>query len=83
MQDHKSQPLTDFIEYPPEEMLERANEFLQTSQRRHSIRSFSNRQVPKEIIETCTSITANSRWRSNVIIKIVANRPKPTMPYKI
>ena len=53
MQDHKSQPLTDFIEYPPEEMLERANEFLQTSQRRHSIRSFSNRQVPKEIIETC------------------------------
>ena len=47
MQDHKSQSLTDFIEYPPEEMLARANEFLQTSQRRHSIRSFSNRQVPK------------------------------------
>ena len=53
MQDHKSQPLTDFIEYPSEAMLSRAKEFLQTSQRRHSIRSFSNRQVPKEIIEIC------------------------------
>ncbi len=53
MQNHKSQPLADFIEYPQEEMLTRANEFLQTSQRRHSIRSFSNRPVPKEIIETC------------------------------
>ena len=33
MQNHKSQPLADFIEYPQEEMLTRANEFLQTSQR--------------------------------------------------
>ena len=53
MQQHDNQPLTDFNEYPEEVMLSRAKEFLQTSQRRHSIRSFSNRQVPKEIIETC------------------------------
>jgi len=53
MQDHQSQPLNDFIEYPHEEMLNRANEFLQTSQRRHSIRSFSDRPVPKNIIEAC------------------------------
>jgi hypothetical protein len=51
MQKHQSQPLNDFIKYSQEEMRIRANEFLQTSQRRHSIRSFSNRPVPKEIIE--------------------------------
>ena len=33
MQNHKSQPLADFIEHPQEEMLTRANEFLPTSQR--------------------------------------------------
>jgi len=60
MQNHKSQPLADFIEYPQEEMLTRANEFLQTSQRRHSIRSFSNRQVTKEIIETCNTSSGYS-----------------------
>lgn len=53
MQKHQSQPLNDFIEYPHDEMLKRANEFLQTSQRRHSIRSFSERPVPKNIIEAC------------------------------
>lgn len=53
MQKHQSQPLNDFIEYPHDEMLKRANEFLQTSQRRHSIRSFSDRPVPKNIIEAC------------------------------
>ena len=53
MQQHDNQPLTDFNEYPEEIMLERAKEFLTTSQRRHSIRSFSDRPVPKEIIETC------------------------------
>ena len=53
MQEHKNQPLNDFIEYPHDEMLKRAEEFLAVSQRRHSIRSFSDRPVPKEIIETC------------------------------
>ncbi len=53
MQEHKNQPLNDFIEYPHDEMLKRAEEFLAVSQRRHSIRSFSDRPVPREIIETC------------------------------
>ncbi|HAU05340.1 MAG TPA: nitroreductase family protein, partial [Pseudoalteromonas shioyasakiensis] len=38
MQEHKNQPLNDFIEYPHDEMLKRAEEFLAVSQRRHSIR---------------------------------------------
>ncbi|ABZ75389.1 nitroreductase [Shewanella halifaxensis HAW-EB4] len=47
------QPLNDFIEYPQVEMLERADANYKQVQRRHSIRKFSNRDVPKEIIEKC------------------------------
>ena len=53
MQDHAHRPLTDFIEYPQDEMLSRAESFLDNCKRRHSIRSFSDRPVPKEIIEAC------------------------------
>ena len=53
MKDHQNVPLTDYIEYPVNEMQTRANDFLANSQRRHSIRSFSDRPVPKEVIEAC------------------------------
>ncbi len=53
MQQHDSSPLNDFIEYPQHEMLARSAEFLDHMKRRHSIRSFSDRAVPKEIIENC------------------------------
>lgn len=53
MQPHDSSPLTDYIEYPVEEMLKRSEDFYQDIKRRHSIRSFSDRPVPKEIIENC------------------------------
>ena len=53
MQDHANRPLSDFIEYPQDEMLSRAESFLDNCKRRHSIRSFSDRPVPKEIIEAC------------------------------
>ncbi|MGS0676399.1 nitroreductase family protein [Shewanella sp. 125m-1] len=46
-------PLNDFIEYPQTEMLERATQNYKEVQRRHSIRKFSDRAVPKEIIEKC------------------------------
>ncbi|WP_153916720.1 nitroreductase family protein [Shewanella sp. TC10] len=46
-------PLTDFIEYPQAEMLERAKQNYQDVKRRHSIRKFSDRAVPQEIIEQC------------------------------
>ena len=53
MRDHDADPLTDYIEYPPAEMLARSEAFYQNIKRRHSIRQFSDRQVPKEIIENC------------------------------
>lgn len=53
MKEHDSSPLTDFIEYPHEEMLLKSEEFYTHIKRRHSIRKFSDRSVPKEIIENC------------------------------
>ena len=46
-------PLTDFIEYPPEQMLARAKQHLADLRRRHSIRKFSARPVAQELIEQC------------------------------
>ncbi|MBQ4839963.1 MULTISPECIES: nitroreductase family protein [Pseudoalteromonas] len=53
MKAHDNIPLTDFVEYPPQEMQQRADDNFELMQRRHTIRSFSDRPVPKEIIETC------------------------------
>jgi iodotyrosine deiodinase len=53
MQPHDHSPLDDFIEYPENEMMSRSADFLQTMQRRHSIRHFSDRPVDKKIIENC------------------------------
>ncbi|WP_394130561.1 nitroreductase family protein [Shewanella maritima] len=46
-------PLTDFIEYPQQEMLQRAQDNYEQVKRRHSIRKFSDKPVPREIIEQC------------------------------
>lgn len=53
MKDHECSPLSDYIEYPPAEMLERSELFYQEIKRRHSIRSFSDKPVDKAIIENC------------------------------
>ena len=53
MQQHDCSPLTDYIEYPESQMIERSQDFLDSMKRRHSIRSFSDRPVPQEIIENC------------------------------
>lgn len=42
----------DFTELPPEEMKRRAAAFLETMRARRTIRDFSDRDVPREIIET-------------------------------
>jgi nitroreductase len=53
MKEHNSTPLNDYVEYPPEEMLTRSERFYLDIKRRHSIRQFSDRAVPKAIIENC------------------------------
>jgi iodotyrosine deiodinase len=46
-------PLSSFHEFPLDEMLARATEFRAEMQRRRSIRAFSTRPVPVEIIREC------------------------------
>ncbi len=53
MKDFESVPLTDFIEYPLDEMRARAVSFFEEMRRRHTVRQFSDRAVPRDIIETC------------------------------
>ena len=53
------QPLSSYIEYPVEEMKQRAREFRQHIQRRRTVRHFSDRPVSREVIEECL-LTAGS-----------------------
>lgn len=53
MRSHKSERLSDFVEYPEQEMLTRSESFYQEIKRRHTIREFSDRPVDKQIIENC------------------------------
>ncbi len=46
-------PLTTYREYPVEEMKRRASAFREEMQRRRTVRYFSDRPVPREIIDDC------------------------------
>ena len=52
MSDYPTIPLNNHREYPVEEMRERAQEFYANIDRRRSVREFSDRAVPRDIIET-------------------------------
>ena len=47
------QLLSSYIEYPTEEMKERAAFFYREMQRRRTVRQFSDRPIPRAIIEDC------------------------------
>jgi len=53
MQKAVFQPLSSYIEYPIEEMNHRATDFRKEMQRRRTVRHFSDRYVPREVIEEC------------------------------
>lgn len=53
------QPLNSYIEYPVTEMKGRAIAFRKDMQRRRTVRHFSDRPIPREIIEECL-ITAGT-----------------------
>ena len=52
-------PLPDYIEYTVEEMLARSQLFCDELKRRRTIRDFSDRKIPKQVIDNCIS-AANS-----------------------
>ena len=47
------QPYRDYVEYPPEQMQQRAEQFYQQVRRRRSVRSFSSRPIPAGVLESC------------------------------
>ncbi|WP_262690277.1 nitroreductase family protein [Kordiimonas aestuarii] len=53
MKPHDNIPLPDYREYSEAEMHKRAADFLADIRRRHTVREFSDRPVPREIIEDC------------------------------
>ena len=53
MKKYQFLPHSDYIEYPVEEMKDRAKSFYADLKRRRTVRDFSTRSVPREVIENC------------------------------
>ena len=52
MTDYPSIPLEQYREYPIEEMRQRVRKFYENLDRRRTVRDFSDRPVPRDVIET-------------------------------
>ena len=52
MTDYPTIPLDEYREYPIEEMRQRLQDFYADMQRRRTVREFSDRPVPRDIVET-------------------------------
>jgi iodotyrosine deiodinase len=57
---------TDYYEYPQEEMKKRSAEFYAEMKRRRTVRQFSDRPVPREIIEDCLHSAATAPSGANM-----------------
>ncbi len=71
-------PLEGYIEYPPEEMLSRAKFFYESMKRRRTVRDFSDKPVPRELIEqlVLTAGTAPSGANMQPWHFVVVSDPK-------
>ena len=58
-------PYSGYKSYPIEEMQKRSKEFFTDIQRRRTIRDFSNKPVPKDIIENCLSAAGTAPSGAN------------------
>jgi len=56
----------DYYEYPQEEMKKRSAEFYAEMKRRRTVRQFSNRPVPRKIIEDCLRTAATAPSGANI-----------------
>lgn len=59
------EPLSGYREYPPREMRERAMAFLEELRRRRTVRHFSSRAVPREVIEDAVRAAATAPSGAN------------------
>jgi nitroreductase len=60
------QPLSSYIEYPIEEMKQRAISFREEMQRRRTVRQFSDRPVQREVIEECLLVAGSAPSGANL-----------------
>lgn len=58
-------PLTEYREYPVDEMLQRARDLAQDLKRRRTVRDFSDRPVPREVIEACLEAAGSAPSGAN------------------
>ncbi|MFN7946012.1 MAG: nitroreductase family protein [Blastocatellia bacterium] len=59
-------PLTSYREFSPEEMRQRAAVFREHMLRRRTVRYFSDRPVPREIIEDCLTVAGSAPSGANL-----------------
>jgi len=64
--DYRSVPLPDYREYPETEMVERSAIFLSDMKRRRTIRQFSSRSVPREVIENAIMAAGTAPCGANM-----------------
>jgi len=64
--DYPTTPLKDYREYPIEEMRKRLNEFYATVNRRRTVRDFSDRPVPQDVIETALKAAGTAPSGANL-----------------
>ena len=63
---HPFVPLASWREYPVDEMRRRAGDFLKTMQGRRTVREFSPRPVPRDIIETALAAAGTAPSGANL-----------------
>ncbi|NNL54737.1 MAG: nitroreductase family protein [Woeseia sp.] len=66
MSEAKFIELENWREYPPEEMRARLEEFYEDLRRRRTVRDFSSRAVPRELIETALKIAGTAPSGANL-----------------
>ena len=59
-------PLPDYHEYPQEEMIQRSADFYDEIRKRRSVRQFSSRSVPEEIIANCIQAAGSAPSGANM-----------------
>jgi len=64
--DYPTVPLERYREYPPEEMRRRVQAFYENLDRRRTVRDFSDRPVPRDIIETALRAASTAPSGANL-----------------
>src|SRR3972149_2301360 len=59
-------PLSFFKEYPVEEMIKRSRTFYEDIKRRRTVRDFSDKAVPREVIENCIKAAGTAPSGANL-----------------